>query len=93
MDDQGGPGGVEIHLTEAEAEALQRLEGLGSFVLCYFCCSIICVIRIMSAVLIFEPFIFRISKKYCSGSLPRLRQKRRNGSELPVREWRGYDGG
>ncbi len=29
MDDQGGAGGVEIHLTEAEAEALQRLEGLG----------------------------------------------------------------
>jgi UV excision repair protein RAD23 len=31
MDDQGGPGGVEIHLSEAEAEALQRLEGLGMF--------------------------------------------------------------
>ncbi len=30
MDDQGGAGGVEIHLTEAEAEALQRLEGLGT---------------------------------------------------------------
>ena len=31
MDEQGGPGGVEIHLSEAEAEALQRLEGLGEF--------------------------------------------------------------
>ncbi len=35
MDDQGGGGGVEIHLTEAEAEALQRLEGLGSFSLLF----------------------------------------------------------
>ncbi len=40
MDDQGGPGSVEIHLTEAEAEALQRLEGLGSFLL-YFLCDLL----------------------------------------------------